>query len=131
MLAGRHVATRSDASPIIAFCDKRPCTYTVPLSLIAPHATSARPTLQARMSTTVVPFDQRPLGNKICLFDVDGTLIDSYPGIREGFLRGLDAVGEAVERARADADDGEDGGEEGEDGQQLEDGEREEIAHGR
>lgn len=27
------------------------------------------------------------------LLDVDGTLIDSYPGIREGFLRGLDAVG--------------------------------------
>ncbi len=27
------------------------------------------------------------------LLDVDGTLIDSYPGIREGFLRGLDAAG--------------------------------------
>ncbi|AWB85113.1 HAD-IA family hydrolase [Corynebacterium liangguodongii] len=27
------------------------------------------------------------------LLDVDGTLIDSFPGIREGFLRGLDAVG--------------------------------------
>lgn len=27
------------------------------------------------------------------LLDVDGTIIDSYPGIREGFLRGIDAVG--------------------------------------
>ena len=27
------------------------------------------------------------------LFDVDGTLIDSFPGIRHGFLVGLDAVG--------------------------------------
>ena len=27
------------------------------------------------------------------LFDVDGTLIDSFPGIRQGFLIGLDAVG--------------------------------------
>ena len=27
------------------------------------------------------------------LLDVDGTIIDSYPGIREGFLRGLAAVG--------------------------------------
>lgn len=27
------------------------------------------------------------------LFDVDGTLIDSFPGIRQGFLTGLDAVG--------------------------------------
>ena len=27
------------------------------------------------------------------LLDVDGTLIDSYPGIRTGFLIGLDAVG--------------------------------------
>ena len=27
------------------------------------------------------------------LFDVDGTLIDSFPGIRHGFLTGLEAVG--------------------------------------
>ena len=27
------------------------------------------------------------------LFDVDGTLIDSFPGIRHGFLLGLEAVG--------------------------------------
>ena len=26
-------------------------------------------------------------------FDVDGTLIDSFPGIRHGFLAGLEAVG--------------------------------------
>lgn len=31
--------------------------------------------------------------NTTLLFDVDGTLIDSYPGIRRGFLVGLDAVG--------------------------------------
>ncbi|WJY97988.1 HAD-IA family hydrolase [Corynebacterium fournieri] len=31
--------------------------------------------------------------NATLLFDVDGTLIDSYPGIRQGFLIGLDAVG--------------------------------------
>lgn len=30
------------------------------------------------------------------LLDVDGTLIDSYPGIREGFIRGLRAVGAEV-----------------------------------
>lgn len=27
------------------------------------------------------------------MLDVDGTLIDSFPGIREGFIRGLEAVG--------------------------------------
>ena len=27
------------------------------------------------------------------LLDVDGTLIDSFPGIRAGFVRGLEAVG--------------------------------------
>lgn len=32
-------------------------------------------------------------GQDTILLDVDGTIIDSYPGIREGFLRGLDAVG--------------------------------------
>lgn len=32
-------------------------------------------------------------GPTTLLLDVDGTLIDSYPGIREGFARGLDAVG--------------------------------------
>ncbi|AQQ15727.1 5'-nucleotidase [Corynebacterium glaucum] len=32
-------------------------------------------------------------GPTTLLLDVDGTLIDSYPGIREGFVRGLDAVG--------------------------------------
>lgn len=31
--------------------------------------------------------------NTTLLFDVDGTLIDSFPGIRHGFLLGLDAVG--------------------------------------
>ena len=31
--------------------------------------------------------------NATLLFDVDGTLIDSYPGIRQGFLIGLEAVG--------------------------------------
>lgn len=31
--------------------------------------------------------------NASLLFDVDGTLIDSFPGIRQGFLIGLDAVG--------------------------------------
>ncbi|MEH0147681.1 HAD hydrolase-like protein [Corynebacterium sp. Q4381] len=30
------------------------------------------------------------------LFDVDGTLIDSYPGIREGFVRALNAIGHPV-----------------------------------
>lgn len=30
--------------------------------------------------------------NATLLFDVDGTLIDSYPGIRQGFLIGLEAV---------------------------------------
>ena len=31
--------------------------------------------------------------NATLLFDVDGTLIDSFPGIRHGFLVGLEAVG--------------------------------------
>lgn len=31
--------------------------------------------------------------NATLLFDVDGTLIDSYAGIRQGFLIGLEAVG--------------------------------------
>lgn len=31
--------------------------------------------------------------NTTLLFDVDGTLIDSFPGIRHGFLLGLEAVG--------------------------------------
>lgn len=31
--------------------------------------------------------------NATLLFDVDGTLIDSFPGIRQGFLIGLEAVG--------------------------------------
>lgn len=31
---------------------------------------------------------------KILFFDVDGTVIDSFPGIRAGFLHALDAVGE-------------------------------------
>ena len=53
-------------------------------------------------------------------------------GVRgRGVDDGLDAVGEAMERAGADAEDGEDGGEEGEDGEELEDREREKIAHGR
>ncbi|MBA1837322.1 HAD-IA family hydrolase [Corynebacterium sp. zg912] len=30
--------------------------------------------------------------NATLLFDVDGTLIDSYPGIRHGFLIGLEAI---------------------------------------
>lgn len=30
------------------------------------------------------------------LLDVDGTLIDSFPGIREGFIRGLEAVGAEI-----------------------------------
>ncbi|RAV31908.1 HAD hydrolase-like protein [Corynebacterium heidelbergense] len=33
---------------------------------------------------------------KILLIDVDGTLIDSYPGIRESFIEGLEAVGARV-----------------------------------
>lgn len=36
-----------------------------------------------------------PTGRRIILLDVDGTLIDSFPGIRAGFHRGLDAVGRA------------------------------------
>lgn len=34
-----------------------------------------------------------PPGRRIILLDVDGTLIDSFPGIRAGFLHGLDTVG--------------------------------------
>lgn len=34
-----------------------------------------------------------PEGRRIILLDVDGTLIDSFPGIRAGFLHGLDEVG--------------------------------------
>lgn len=38
------------------------------------------------MSTTVIPFDQRPLGNKICLFDVDNTLsLARQPASKEMF----------------------------------------------
>lgn len=34
-----------------------------------------------------------PAGRRIVLLDVDGTLIDSFPGIRRGFLHALDTVG--------------------------------------
>ncbi|WP_018020789.1 HAD hydrolase-like protein [Corynebacterium doosanense] len=34
-----------------------------------------------------------PAGRRIILLDVDGTLIDSFPGIRAGFFHGLDEVG--------------------------------------
>lgn len=36
-----------------------------------------------------------PPGRSIVLLDVDGTLIDSFPGIRAGFLHALDEVGVA------------------------------------
>ncbi|EJD48020.1 phosphomannomutase [Auricularia subglabra TFB-10046 SS5] len=59
------------------------------------------------MSATVIPFDQRPLGNKICLFDVDNTLsLARQPATKEmldilhelrkktviGFVSGSDIV---------------------------------------
>lgn len=34
-----------------------------------------------------------PAGRRIVFLDVDGTLIDSFPGIRAGFLHALDVVG--------------------------------------
>lgn len=36
-----------------------------------------------------------PAGRSIIFLDVDGTVIDSFPGIRAGFLHALDAVGVA------------------------------------
>ncbi|GAB3946566.1 HAD hydrolase-like protein [Corynebacterium tapiri] len=36
-----------------------------------------------------------PEGRRIVFLDVDGTLIDSFPGIREGYLQALDSVGVA------------------------------------